>query len=71
MYIVAGRKRYFDILDPGDRYAVQQSLGRKIKAIEVTVFRRDSHQLLAAHGLNQDGRVGDVPVVPVLLHNLE
>ena len=71
MDIGAGRKRYGDILDPGDRHAVQQTVGRKIKAIEVAIFRRDGHELLAAHGLNQDGWVGDVPVVPVLLHNLE
>ena len=66
-----GEKGYGDILDPGHRHAVEQAVVGEIEAIEVPIFRRDRHELLAALGLNQDGRVGDVPVVPVLRHNLE
>ena len=68
---LAGRKGCGDILDLGHRHAVEQAVGGEIEAIEVSIFRRDRHELLAAHRLNQDGRVGDVPVVPVLRHNLE
>src|SRR6478609_8558955 len=71
MDIGAGRKRYGDILDPGDGHAVELAVVGEIEAIEVSIFRRDRHKLLAAVGLNQDGWVGDVPVVPALLHNLE
>ena len=66
-----GENDFGDILDPGHRHTVEQAVGGEIEAIEVAIFRRDRHELLAALRLNQDGRVGDVPVVPVLRHNLE
>ena len=37
----------------------------------MTIFRSDGHDLLTAHRLQQDRRVGDVIVVPVLWYNLE
>ena len=54
-----------------DRHAVEQLVGGEIVAIEVAILRCHRHQLLAAHGLMQDRRAGHVPVVPVLLHDLE
>ena len=68
---LTGRESCGDILDAGHRHAVQLAVGGEIEAIEVAIFGRDHHELLAAHRLNQDGRVGDVPVVPVLRHDLE
>jgi hypothetical protein len=59
------------ILDRGHRHAVEPVVGGEIVAIEVPILRCDRHELLAAHGLKQDGRVGHVPVMPVLFHDLE
>jgi hypothetical protein len=55
--IVARRERCGDILDPGHRHAVELDIGGEIVAIEQSIFRRDRHQLLAAHRLDQDRRV--------------
>jgi len=55
----------------GHRHAVEQGVRGEIEAIEVSIFRRDRQEPPAAHCLNQDGRVGDIPVVPVLRNKLE
>ena len=70
MDLRAGRKDNGNILDPGHRHAVEEAVGGKIEAIELSIFRCHRHELLAAPRLNQDGRVGYVPIVPVLRHNL-
>ena len=71
MDILARRESCRDIFDLGHRHAVEQAVVGEIEAVKVSILRRDRHELLAAHRLNQDGRVGDVPVVPVFRHNLE
>ena len=67
MHVLADRELFGVILDRGDRHAVEQFVVvGKIVGIEVPVLRRDRHDLFAAHRLKQDGRVGDVIVMPVL-----
>ena len=71
MNFLADGERALGILDRRYRHAVEQAVGGEIVAIEVPILRCDRHQLLAAHGLKQDGRAGHVPVMPVLFHDLE
>src|SRR5215469_11492493 len=68
---LAGLESCRDILDLGHRHLVELAIVGAIEAIKVSVLRGDNHELLAASGLDQDRRVGDVPVVPVFQHNLE
>src|SRR5262252_3472221 len=61
----------FHILDSRHRRPVQELVVGKIKAVKMSVLRRHRHQPLAAHRLDQSGRVGDVPIVPIPRHELE
>ena len=60
-----------DIFDLGRRHLVEQAVVGAIKPIKVSILGSVNHELLAAGGLDQDGRVGDVPVVPVFRHKFE
>ncbi len=71
MNFLADGERALGIFDRGHRHAVEQLVGGEIVAIEVPILWCDRHELLAAHGLKQDGRARHVPVVPVLFHDLE
>ena len=65
------RERRVDILDSGDRRAIDDCVVGEIDAIEVPVLGRLGHELFAARRFDQARRAGDVPIVPVPGHKLE
>jgi hypothetical protein len=71
MHVLARRERCGGILDLGHRHAIERLVVGEIEAVEVSIFRSVRHELLATHRLNEHGRVGDVPVVPIFRHELE
>ena len=59
------------VFDRRRRSPIDHAVDSQIEAIEMTVFGRDRQERLAASGLNQGRRGGDIPVMPVLRHQLE
>src|SRR6185312_15676218 len=67
----ADRERRGGILDASCGCAIEHDVGREIEAIKVSVFGRDRQEPLAALCLDQGGRRGNIPVVPVFGYKLE
>jgi hypothetical protein len=71
MEVFVDSEGLFRILDSRHRRPVQEIVIGKIEAVKVSVLRRHRHKPPAACRIDENGRIGDVPVVPVPGHKLE
>jgi hypothetical protein len=62
---------FLNILNCGHWHAVEPVVVGKVEAIKMPVLGRDQHELLTARRSNEHGRIGDIPIMPILRHDLE